>query len=317
MFISGKETVEFLKKCDNVYIFTHQSPDGDCIGSGFALHEFFRSTGRRSAVLCSDKFPDKFSFITDTENNADFTPETFITVDVADKKLLGKYEEIYGDRINLCIDHHISNKDYAERTFLKADDAAACQVLYRLFSAMSFELSDYSAVCLYTGMATDTGCFRYENTGGETHEIIGEIMRCHKLDYAGINRKMFEIKTRARMTLESNMCSIMEEYLGGKLVIVPVTLDMIKEMGIVSGELEGIASLTIQLEGTEVGVFMKEREPNVFKCSFRSADKVNVSDICGTFGGGGHVKASGCIIEGTDLADVKNKIIEAVGKVLK
>lgn len=316
MFISIKETIEFLKNCDNIYIFTHQSPDGDCIGTGFALHDYFRSTGRRSAVLCSDEFPDKFKFITDTENNADFTPETFITVDVADKKLMGKYEELYGEKINLCIDHHISNKDYAERTFLRADDAAACQVLYRLFSDMSFEISDYAAACLYTGIATDTGCFKYENTGAETHEIIGEIMRNHNLNYAEINRNMFEVKTKARMMLESKFVDFMEEYLDNKLVIATVTCNMMKEIGIDYDEFDGLAPMTIQLEGTEVGILIKEREPNVFRCSFRSADKINVSDICRTFDGGGHAKAAGCLVKG-NLEDVKKQLVEAVRKALQ
>ncbi len=316
MFISDKETIEFLRNCDNIYILIHQSPDGDCIGTGFALHDFFRSTGRRSAVLCSDEFPDKFKFITDTENNADFTPETFITVDVADRKLLGKYEELYGDKINLCIDHHVSNKDYAERTFLKADDAAACQVLYRLFRAMNFEFSDYSAACLYTGIATDTGCFKYENTGAETHGIIAEIMHNHNLKYAEINRNMFDIKSKARMMLESRFIGFMEEYLDNKLIIAAVTLDMMKEIGIDYDDFEGLAPMTIQLEGTEVGVLMKEREPDMFRCSFRSADSVNVSEICKTLGGGGHAKAAGCTIEGCTLDEAKNMIIEAVRKAM-
>lgn len=316
MFISAKETIEFLKNCDNVYIFTHQSPDGDCIGTGFALHDFFRSTGRRSAVLCSDEFPDKFKFITDTENNADFTPETFITVDIADKKLMGKYEELYGDKINLCIDHHISNKDYSERTFLEANSAAACQVLYRLFCAMSFEISDYSAACLYTGIATDTGCFKYENTSAETHKIIGDIMFNHNLKYAEINRSMFDIKSKARMMLEAKFVNFMEEYLDNKLIIAAVTLDMMNEIGIDYDDFEGLAPMTIQLEGTEVGVLMKEREPNIFRCSFCSTDSVNVSEICKTFGGGGHAKAAGCVIEGVSLDEAKNMIIEAVRKVM-
>ncbi len=316
MFIGMNETAEFLENCDNVYIFTHQSPDGDCTGAGFALHDILRNMGKRSAVLCSDEFPDKFSFMTDTENDADFTPETFITVDVADKKLLGKYEELYGDKINLCIDHHVSNKDYAERTLLEADSAAACQVLYRLSCTMGVELSDYAACCIYTGMVTDTGCFKYENTGAETHEIISEIMRHHKLKYADINRKMFDIKSKARMILESKFISFMEEYLDNKLVIAAVTLDMMKEIGIDYDDFEGLAPMTIQLEGTEVGVLMKEREPNMFRCSFRSADSVNVSEICKTLGGGGHAKAAGCTIEGCTLEEAKNMIIEAVRKAM-
>jgi phosphoesterase RecJ-like protein len=90
---------------------------------------------------------------------------------------------------------------------------------------------------------------------------------------------------------------------------------MMKELGIAPDELEGFAPLTIQLENTEVGILMREREPNVFKCSLRSADAVNVSLICQTVGGGGHAKAAGCTIEG-ELSEVKNTLIEAVRKAL-
>ncbi len=316
MFISMNEAVEFLKNCDNVYILTHQSPDGDCTGAGFALHDILRNMDKKSAVLCCDEFPDKFNFMTDTENNADFTPETFITVDVADKRLLGKYEEIYGDKINLCIDHHISNKDYAERTLLEADSAAACQVLYRLSCAMGVELSDYAACCIYTGIATDTGCFKFENAGAETHRIIAEIMYRHKLKYADINRKMFDIKSKARMILESRFINLMEEYLDNRLIIAPVTIDIINEIGIDYDEFEGLAPMTIELDGTEVGVLMKEREPNIYRCSFRSANDVNVSEICKILDGGGHAKAAGCTIEGCTLEEAKRRIIEAVRKVM-
>ena len=105
MQIGYKETEKFLRNCDNVYILTHQSPDGDCIGTGFALHDILGRMGKRSAVLCSDPFPEKFGFITDVENDSAFEPDTVIAVDVADTRLLGKYEEIFSGRIDLCIDH--------------------------------------------------------------------------------------------------------------------------------------------------------------------------------------------------------------------
>ena len=107
----------------------------------------------------------------------------------------------------------------------------------------------------------------------------------------------------------------MESYLDGKLVIVAVTQAMMKELGVSMEELEGFAPLTIRLEDTEVGILMREREDGVFKCSLRSADEVNVSEICQTIGGGGHAKAAGCTIEGT-LEEAKNTLIAAVKRAL-
>ena len=126
---------------------------------------------------------------------------------------------------------------------------------------------------------------------------------------------MFDVKSKGRMLLESRLNELMESYLGGKLNIVAVTQDMMKEMGVAMEELEGFAPLTIQLEESEVGILMREREDGVFKCSFRSANDINVSEICQRIGGGGHAKAAGCTVSG-DISDIKKQLVEIVEKAL-
>lgn len=314
MLISMSETGSFLENCDNAYILVHQSPDGDCIGSGFALHAVLKSMGKKSAVICCDTFLKKFDYITAVENNPDFEPDTVIAVDVADTKLLGKYQEIYGDKVQLCIDHHVSNTGYAERTLLDSKASATCEVLYKLFTcAMGIEISDYTALCLYTGIATDTGCFKYENTSAETHEIVGEIMRQHKLNYAKINREMFDLKTAGRLKMESAVIDIMEYYLDGKVTVICITKELLDSLGVDSNDLDGCASLPLQVEGVEVGITIKEKAPDSYKISMRSTGDVNVSEICSALGGGGHAKASGCALDGK-LEDVKKILVEAVRK---
>ena len=314
MLISMSETGSFLENCDNDYILVHQSPDGDCIGSGFALHAVLKSMGKKSAVICCDTFLKKFDYITAVENNPDFEPDTVIAVDVADTKLLGKYQEIYGDKVQLCIDHHVSNTGYAERTLLDSKASATCEVLYKLFTcAMGIEISDYTALCLYTGIATDTGCFKYENTSAETHEIVGEIMRQHKLNYAKINREMFDVKTAGRLKMESAVIDIMEYYLDGKVTVICITKELLDSLGVDSNDLDGCASLPLQVEGVEVGITIKEKAPDSYKISMRSTGDVNVSEICSALGGGGHAKASGCALDGK-LEDVKKILVEAVRK---
>lgn len=315
MRIGYKEAAEFLKNCDNVYILTHQSPDGDCIGTGFALHDILGKMGKRSAVLCSDTFPKKFSYITDTDNVPDFEPDTVIAVDVADIKLLGRYEEIYGGKIDLCIDHHISNTGYAAKTLLGTESAAACEVLYRLICTMEEELSDYAAACIYTGLATDTGCFKYENTSAETHEIVSELMRSHKLNYARINREMFDIKTKGMLKMESAVIDVMEYYLDNRLTMVCITKEMLGRLGVDFNELDGCASLPLKVEGVEVGITIKEKADGEYKISMRSTGDINVSAVCQTLGGGGHEKAAGCALTG-NLEDVKKILVEAVGKAM-
>lgn len=315
MYIDFSEAETFLRNCEDAVILTHQSPDGDCIGAGFGLKDILAELGVRSRVVCSDEFPARFDFLTAGVPQEDFEPKTVIAVDIADTKLMGRYEEIYGGRVQLCIDHHESNRDYAEKTLLRESAAAACEIIYSLAKFMDVKISRHCAMCLYTGIATDSGCFKYSCTTPEAHEIAAEMKRNYDINFARINRYMFEVKSRGRMMLEAKFAGLMEEYLDGRLVIAAVTQELMNELGVSWDEFEGLAPLTIQLENTEVGILMKEREPGVFRCSFRSAEDVNVSDICRMLGGGGHAKAAGCTVEGS-LKDAKKQLVAAVEQVL-
>lgn len=316
MYIGFSEAEAFLRNCEDAVIITHQSPDGDCIGAGFGLKDILAELGIRSRVVCSDEFPARFEFLTSPSTLEDFVPKSVIAVDIADSKLMGELEKVYGSRVGLCIDHHESNKDYAEKTLLRPNAAATCEIIFDLARFMKVTISRHCAMCLYTGIATDSGCFKYECTTPRAHEIAAEMKRCYDINFARINRYMFEIKSKGRMLLESKFFDLMEEYLDGRLVIAVVTRKIMDSLGIGPDELEGLAPITIQMEGTEVGILVREREPGVFKCSFRSADSVNVSDICQTLGGGGHAKAAGCTIEG-DIEPAKEKLVAAVREALE
>ena len=180
---------------------------------------------------------------------------------------------------------------------------------------MGVKITKHCATCLYTGIATDSGCFKYDCTTPRAHEIAAEMMRSYDINFARINRYMFDVKSRGRLMLESKISDLMEEKLGGRLVIVAVTQKMMKDMGVSMEELEGFAPLTIQLENTEVGILMREREDGVFKCSFRSAYDVNVSEICQLLGGGGHAKAAGCTLD-CDIAEAKKLLTHTVERAL-
>ena len=315
MFVDFSETEKFLRNCRDAVIITHRSPDGDCIGAGFGLKDILEQLGVRSRVVCHDVFPARYSFLTVNGAGEDFEPQSIIAVDIADVKLMGRYEEIYGGKVQLCIDHHISNKNYAEKTLLRADATAACEIIYDLAKYMGVTITKHCATCLYTGIATDSGCFKYDCTTPRAHEIAAEMMRKYDINFARINRYMFDVKSEGRMRLEGKIAELMELYLDGKLAIVAITQDMMKDMGVEIEELEGFAPITIQLETTEVGILMRQREDGVFKCSFRSANDVNVSEICQSIGGGGHAKAAGCTVD-ADLDSAKKMLIEAVERAL-
>ncbi len=316
MLIDLNTAADFLRSCDNAVILTHQSPDGDCIGAGFALRDILSALGKKSRVVCCDEFPKRFDFITSVGCGEDFEPETVIAVDIADNQLLGAYKEIYGGRVQLCIDHHVSNTGYAEMTLLRSDGSATCEVIYDLAMILGTELSVHAATCIYTGIATDTGCFKFRCTTVRCHEIAAELMKKYDINFALINRNMFDVKSIGRIRVESAVLELMEYYWDNKLTMICLTSEIMEKMGVDNAELEGCASLPLQVEGVEVGVLLKEREPGVYKISMRSPNEVNVSEICGTLGGGGHKNAAGCLLRGT-LDEVKKQLVDAVGKALE
>ena len=315
MEVNFEETIEFLKNCDNIYVLTHQNPDGDTLGSGFALVNVLRQMGKKANVLCNDQFPYRYSFLYAGYYKQEFEPETVIAVDLADRKLFGNHLNEMIDKVDLCIDHHISNTMYAQRTLLRPNASAACEILYELFVQMGVNIDLVTARCLYTGMATDTGCFKYDNTTPETHIAAAELMRLG-VEYGWINRKMFDVKSKARIQVEHYLTSNMEYYMDDRCAIITITKGIIEESGLGDAEFDGIASLTLQVEGVEVGVVIKEKEPEVYKVSMRSSNKANVSEICQKMGGGGHIKAAGCLMKGP-LEDVKKRIIEGVKEAIE
>lgn len=313
MLIDLSEAVEFLKGCEDAVILTHQSPDGDCIGAGFALKDLLKALGKRSRVLCSDEFPKRYDFMTSVGSGEEFEPKTVIAVDIADPQLMGNLRETYGNKVQLCIDHHISNVGYAEKTLLNAGASATCELIYELADAMKIQMSDHCAACIYTGIATDTGCFKYECTTARCHEIAAELMKSHKLKYAKINREMFDVKSIGRLKMERIVTDLMEYYLDNRLTMICITSDILNEQHVDANDLDGCASIPLQVEGVEVGVTIKEKSENEYKVSMRSANDINVSAICQTLGGGGHIKAAGCLVKGT-LEEVKAAVVEAVRK---
>ena len=239
-----------------------------------------------------------------------FTPQTIVTVDLADTTLFGRELQVYGDYVDIAIDHHISNTKYAARLLLDGNATAACELIYQVLKEGNMPIDKQVAACLYTGIATDSGCFKFENTTPKAHMIAAELMG-YGIPFAKINRQLFDIKSKARFMVEQYVINNLETYLDDKCAMIAVTAETVKETGLAQEEFEGLASIPMQIEGVEVGVTIKEKEPKKFKVSMRSADSVNVSDICAKLGGGGHMRAAGCTVEG-DLSQVKLKLLSVI-----
>lgn len=277
-------------------ILTHQYPDGDTLGSAFALCRALQLTGRKARVLCADPIPAKYDYLTAPSRADEVTGAHIVAVDVADTKLLGaSLEAAYADHVDLCIDHHLSNTRYAARLLLEDCSAAAMPVM-KVIAAMGVAMDPLIAEALYTGISTDTGCFKYSNTTAETHRLAAELMDAGaRADM--INREMFDIKSRARMELERLALAGMQFHFHGRVAVMPITLEMIRCAGAVENDMEGLPPIPRQVEGVWVGVTLREKADGGFKVSFRTGKHANASAIAALLGGGGHAAAAGCNLD--------------------
>ncbi len=311
--MSLEQVAAFLRGNDNFHILTHAYPDGDTLGSGYALCLALQQLGKNAAVI-NNELPKDYLFLTRSLKTQDFTAQTVVSVDVADEKLLGVNREKYEGHIDLCIDHHQINRVSAAIKHVESDAAANCEILYRLFRFMEIKVTKEIADCLYTGVSTDTGCFRYNNTTAETLRIAADLLELGA-DNAAINKVMFETKTKKKLALEREVYDTLEYFLDDKCAVIAVTLEMCRKLGVRSDELEGLASIPRQIEGVLLGITLREREEGGFKVSVRTDSNVNAAQLCAKFGGGGHAAAAGCSLNGT-LQEVKEKLVKAAGEMI-
>ncbi|MBQ3265645.1 MAG: DHH family phosphoesterase [Ruminococcus sp.] len=312
--ITLNEAASLLAEHDNFKILTHSYPDGDCLGSGYALAFALRRLGKKANVAVDGKLPSKFTYLVKNYEEQDFVPQYIISVDVAAPTLLGDSVMDGVDHIDLCIDHHGTNSIEADNRYVDSTAAAAAEIIWQLLQLLHVEPDEDIAGGIYTGISTDTGCFVYTNTTPRTHHIAASVMPY--CDWREINNINFVIKTRAKVKMERMIYKTMEFYAGGKCAVVYTTLAMCEALGTGDDEMEGLANIPRRIEGVKMGITMREKEGGVFKVSVRTNDGIDASAFCQQFGGGGHPAAAGCSIEG-DLGTVKKLLIDAAEEFLR
>ena len=315
MKIDLSRAAELLKNSDNILILTHRNPDGDTLGSGFALLRALKNMGKTARLQNGDPIPAKYGYLYEGIKDEDFQPDFIVSVDVAERRLLGDtLSEEYGDKVDLAIDHHESSRLFAKETYCESDSASCCELIYLVLDAMGAEITKDIADCIYTGMSTDTGCFRYSNVTPRTHKIAAELIAAGA-DHSRINVRMFETKTMGDFMLQKMCLDTLEVFGDGKVAVISVTKDMLTQCGVDKSALDAIKPLTRQIEGVEIGITVKEESDGKSGVSVRTGENYDAAAICAHFGGGGHVRAAGCEIKGAvecAKETVKKYLIEEV-----
>ena len=309
--------VEALNRAaGSILILCHKNADGGDVGVGSALYRALTARGKTAAVLCADPIPRRLAYTGPRLFRGEFEPELVVAVDVAGLQLFGDkgLMPAYSRRVDLCIDHHAGNSGYAQFTLLDAGAAAAAELVCQVIEAMGAELTPQVADCLYTGLATDTGCFRFSNTTAATHRTAARLIEAGAR-IEELNTILFATRSRGQMEAERIARSHLEYHLDGRCALIWLDRDETEASGADPADLEELTSLPIGIEGVEVGLTLRQQPGGSWRISIRTAHGVDACAIARRMGGGGHLRAAGCELLGT-LDNVKQAVLAEAGAVL-
>lgn len=309
-----------LEGAKKIGISGHVRPDGDCIGSCLAMYNYIKNARPDADITLYLQPPaEVFDFLPNRDKvNSTFVGindfDVYIALDSGDLARLGDAEPFFKRaKKTLCIDHHISNVGYADVSVVEADASSTCEVLYTLFEKEYID--DAVAVCLYVGIIHDTGVLQYSNTSKRTFDIIGEL-KAFNFDSSKIIDETFYQKTYVQNQILGRVLTESILFMDGKIIAGVVSQKMMKFYNAKATDLEGIVNQLLYTKGVEVAIFLHEIHSAEYKVSMRSNGKVNVSEIAVYYGGGGHVRAAGCMMNGT-YQDVLTNISGQVEKQLE
>ena len=314
--ISLNELGKKLKNEKSVALFCHVRPDGDCLGSAIALKNALIYLGIEAEVFCDDPVPSRFFFLNQTKtvkNKLEKDYGAFIAMDCADLTRLGSFaDKFLAHKNTYIIDHHVSNTRYAKTNFV-FELASNSENVFNLLNEMDIPIDEKTANLLFMGIMTDTGNFRHKNVKSETFFTAGKLIELGA-DQTEIYFNMFSAQSKQRALLFGKTMTKIRYFLDDRFAVATVRLDDFVSTGAEQSETEGFIDFIMGITGVEVGACVMETQKDKFKISFRSKS-ANVNAVAGTFGGGGHVLASGCQISG-DYEEVIDKIYLAVKREL-
>jgi phosphoesterase RecJ-like protein len=317
-----KAAAAFINEHNDFLVVSHIQPDGDAASSTYVMGYMLERLGKAFTMINEGAMPTKFDYLWGSDRVIDFSRQqpdrpfhNVISVDCADFSRMGKISALFDDRAQLLnIDHHPTNDRFGSCQLIKEDAAATVQILYDLAAELLLSPTLEFGECIYTGLLTDTGGFRYSNTSPQVMQIGANLLALG-VPGAVIAEQVLERLTYSQIVLLQKALSTLAFSHNRQLAWLSVTLDDLKQSGASSEDLDGLVNYPRNVEGVEVGMLFKEKEPGVVKVSLRSAGKVDVARIAQSMGGGGHVRAAGCTILGT-LEQTILIMVQEVGKEL-
>lgn len=312
MLITFKEAAEKLKAANKILITAHIHPDGDAVGSTLALMQMLRSLGKSAQIFIDDTVPKNlhalphFEEIRRPKDGEQFDADLMIILDTATDRI-GNVRKLTDAPI-LNIDHHVTNSGEGVDLYVEPEAAATCEIIFKLARELDVPITLEIATCLYTGLARDTGFFKFSNTRAETLAVASELVGCgvspHFISEQLEKKSLAEVRG-LRAALNS-LKTFYDDKVAGMFIdhATAKTFD----------STEGFIDEIRVIDTVDVAFLITEKAPGVCRVSMRSKG-VNVSQVANKLGGGGHVRAAGCTLK-TTLAEAEKILVEAIGEAL-
>jgi len=311
-----------IKKHKKFLITAHINPEGDAIGSQLAMKELLEKIGKKVVIVDNDPVPEHYKFLSSARfilnspgKNLDF--DAAVVLDCPTLKRIGRVNDLLTeDKFVINIDHHISNEKFGDARWVDPNASSAGEMVYMLFKRLGVKPSKDAALAMYIAILTDTGSFNYDNTTSRTHQIAGELMD-YGIDPATVSEDIYERKEIIDIKFLGMVLATVKLNKTGEVAFLEIAKRMLKATHADAAKSEGFVNYARSINGVKVAVIFKEdlKKPGIINISFRSKGDVDVNKIASAFGGGGHMKASGCVIAGT-LPGVKRKVMSKIEEVL-
>ncbi len=313
-----EKVIKAIRKHKKFLITAHVNPEGDAIGCQLAMKELLVKLGKAAFIVDNDPVPGHYKFMPGSaaiSNRLSRVGEfdAAIVLDCPTLKRIGRVSELLTeDKMVINIDHHISNEKFGDVRWVDPAASSAGEMVYLLFRRFGVKLSRDAALVLYIAILTDTGSFNYDNTTSMTHRIAGELLE-YGLKPAAVSEDVYERRSEIDISFLGLVLSTIKMNRTGQVAYLDITRKMLKDTGADAAKSEGFVNYARSIEGVKVAAIFKEdlKKPGIINVSFRSKGDADVNKIASAFGGGGHVKASGCVIAGT-LSEVKKKVIAKI-----
>ena len=296
-----KSILQVFDKHQSFALSTHVNPDGDALGSELALYSFLKDLGKQVKIYNTDAAPKNYRFlpfydaILSAKALRDDLPEVLVVLDAGVLKRIGDYlsRTLVPTQALVNIDHHTAAECFGDYNLVETDASSTSEIIYRLIRHHGTPIGKARALCLYTGIMFDTGCFRYSNSTPMAHQVAAQLIQ-EGIAVDEVYRAVYETLPIGTLLLLGEVFQTLGTTPDGKIGWLYATQEMFHKTGTTRDDVDGFINHIRSIDTVEVAILVSEYENGISKASLRSKSSVDVGEIASVFGGGGHQRAAGC-----------------------